>query len=359
MWSGVAHPAISRGEDLPDLVYTAIPRAGTDHATVALARPVRGRDGVAWDQPDHGVTAPAPGDIRDVRDPFLFTWQGRRYAIQGAGTRSGEPVVLLYDAHDLQHWQLLGPLLRGSDPIAASLAPGQLWECPQLVELDGTWVLILSLWDDTAPGAAGHGPQRVAWIRGELSQRPGGEPGPAFTATGGGPLDSGTAMYAPQAVVDTTSTPPRTLAWGWVWEGTRSAPPPGQAPRDWAGCLTVPRELTMMGGHLRSAFAGEIIAAFGEPAPHAGPIEASTWLARVRGEVAATVRVEVGTPGSLRTVWEGEGHAVDLLFDGSILEVMADGVATTVRSYPAPDEVLRVSATTPDGEAPVMLATLR
>lgn len=359
VWSGVAYPAICEGETLPTLVYTAIPAAGTDHAAVALARPVREPGGLAWIQPDRGVSPAPPEDVRDIRDPFLFTWQGRRYAVQGAGTRTGEPLVLLYDATDLDAWRLVGPLLRGSDPIAARLAPGQLWECPQLVELDGTWVLILSLWDVDAPGAAGHGPQRVVWVSGSMAQGPENRD-PHFTATGGGELDAGTALYAPQAVLDTRATPSRVLVWGWAWEGTRSHPPQGQQPLDWAGCLTVPRELSLREGRLHSRFAPEVIDAFGELAQHTGPIAANTWLARAGGgEGSVAVRVERHAVGTVRTVWAGQAHAVDLLFDGSILEVMADGVATTLRVYPEPGEVLQVVATTPDGEAPVLLGALR
>lgn len=329
VWSGVAHHV----DGVPHLVYTAVAAGAgdaTDRARVAVARP-DGRGG--WTQPDVTVTGPAPDDVRDVRDPFLFHHRGHRYAVQGARTRDDVPLVLLYDADDLDRWQLLGPLLRGDDPVAREHAPGLLWECPQLVAFDGRWVLLLSLWDDSVPGCEEFGPQRTAWLVGDLVD----DGGLRYVPTGGGSLDDGSALYAPQAVVHDD----RTLVWGWAWEGTRSTPPADLPPRDWAGILTYPRELRLGAGDdgapaLLSALVPEVGGAF------AAPVEATdlpTWLAEIGSPDGPVRRValDLEQHGAATRVLEVSGSHVVVTVDGSILEAFVDGRAITHRVHPDAD----------------------
>ena len=342
IWSGVATLEDGR----PSLVYTAIPHEGgaTLAARVAVAR--ESAPGV-WHQPDTAVTTQAPDGVRDVRDPFLFTYNARRLAVQGAGTLDGTPLVLLYDVSDLDDWIYLGELFRGDTPLARDLAPGQLYECPQLIELDGECVLVLSLWDDALPGASDFGPQRTVWLRGALipdgaAHQPGSL---TFVPRSGGPLDAGTAFYAPQIVVDTR----RTLSWGWSWEGTRSEVPVDVPERDWAGILTFPRELTLATTGLRSAPAPEILAAFTTGLSADALATGSVWLAE--STAGSRVSVTLTGPKGDREIGTSESavEPVVVIVDGSILEAYVDGQASTVRVYPEAAERWVVRATDESG----------
>ena len=118
-----------------------------------------------------------------------------------------------------------GALLTTDDPIAAEVAPANIWECPNLVQVDGQWVLLVSLW------------RRASWRR-PAGRRaiPAGRPGRPgqgwiFKATSGGVLDEGPAFYAPQVLAE----PDRTLLWGWAWELGRSDQQIAEA--GWAGVL--------------------------------------------------------------------------------------------------------------------------
>ena len=100
-----------------------------------------------WQQ----VESPVKGISRssgmdEVRDPFVFVHEGHRYAVQGAGQPAGCPGLLLYGCDDLTQWTELGDLLTTDDPIAAEVAEANIWECPNLVRIDGQWVLLVSLW---------------------------------------------------------------------------------------------------------------------------------------------------------------------------------------------------------------------
>ena len=59
-----------------------------------------------------------------------------------------------YSSPDLRRWTDDGVLAEpgpgGPDPVAA----GSVWECPQLFQLDGSWVLLVSVWNEV-PGGVG------------------------------------------------------------------------------------------------------------------------------------------------------------------------------------------------------------
>ena len=124
-WSG----CVVDDAGTPTAVYTGIP-GHARNAGVTLARSDRSL--MAWEQDEKPVveTPDRPG-TGEVRDPFVFSFEGKRYAIQGAGERSGRPQILLYDCDDLQAWVELDPLLTDDDPIAAEVAAGQHLGVPE------------------------------------------------------------------------------------------------------------------------------------------------------------------------------------------------------------------------------------
>ena len=221
-WSG----CVIDDAGTPTAVYTANP----DHAWnagVTLARSDRSL--LAWEQDEKPVVAtPDRPGIGEVRDPFVFSFEGKRYALQGAGERFGRPQILLYDCDDLEAWIELDPLLTDDDPVAAEVAAANIWECPNLALIDDRWVLLISMWRwvDGAHQLAG-----VRYLVGELVRHPGGL---RFQPSSGGMLDEGPAFYAPQLMADGD----RTLLWGWSWELGRTEDQVAAA--GWAGVLTFP-----------------------------------------------------------------------------------------------------------------------
>ena len=139
-WSG----CIVDDGGVPTAVYTAVPEHAWQ-ATVALARGDQSL--VQWTQSAVlGDRHAGRVEVDEVRDPFVFVFQGHRYAVQGAGQRFGRPQLLLYGCDDLEHWVELGPLLTDDDPVAAEVAAANIWECPNLAFVDDQWVLLVSLW---------------------------------------------------------------------------------------------------------------------------------------------------------------------------------------------------------------------
>jgi beta-fructofuranosidase len=316
-WSG----SVVDDGGVPTAVYSAVQDA-SGRAEVVLARSDRSM--VHWKQDRHSVIGmPDDPEISDVRDPFVFTYGGRRYAIQGAGHPTGRPQVLLYSCDDLTRWTPLGPLLTGDDPLAAKLAPADIWECPNLVLVDGRWVLVLSLWRRI------DGVNRltsVSYLLGDLVER---GPGLAFVPTSGGTVDDGPTFYAPQLLVQ----PERTLLWGWAWEHGRT--PEEVVEADWAGVLTFPRELSVVDGTLATRPAPELLGLRREEL---------AWQPGV-GFAARAFEVESTGPVQLLLV-DGDSEVVVLdlapaweeptrvLVDGSLVEAFAGPTPLTTRAYP-------------------------
>jgi beta-fructofuranosidase len=319
-WSG----CVVDDAGVPTAVYTANP----DHAWNAVVGTARSdRSLMSWDQDQ----SPVPGisrasEIEEARDPFIFVHEGRQYAVLGAGEPSGRARVLLYRCDDLRYWTDLGPLLTTDDPIAAQVAPANLWECPNLFQVDGQWVLLLSLLRrrDGIDFLAG-----VRYLLGDLVAN---GKGWAFKATSGGVVDDGPAFYAPQILTE----PDRTLLWGWAWELGRSDEQITAA--GWAGALTFPRELSVRNGVLWARPATELeglragILTFRPGVPFqqqafeliaSGPVT----LRLVQDDAAELVSAMEGTPTD----------PARILVDGSMVETFHRGASHTTRAYPTAD----------------------
>jgi len=313
---------------VPTAVYSAVADA-THRSEVLLARSDRRM--TSWVQ-DHKSVARQPADdgISHVRDPYVFTVDRHRYAIQGAGHLTGRGRIVVHGCDDLTSWTFLGDFLTSDDPIAGRLAPANIWECPNLVRFDDRWVLIVSLW-------ARHGDAtRLSGVRYLVGDLEVGPHGPRFTPTGGGLLDDGPCCYAPQAL----ALPDRTLLWAWSWELGRSAEEIERA--GWAGALTFCRELSLDGDVLVSRPAPELDALRVAPleVTSGEPFVASAYDCLLPPAARRLTLALVDVGGVERIVVEralpaDPRKAPRLLVDGSMIELFDGGpTAYTARAYP-------------------------
>lgn len=72
-----------------------------------------------------------------VRDPKVFAYEGKYYMVLGARTKEDRGQVLLYASEDLEHWTHI----RTFETLANF---GYMWECPDLFEINGQWILMAS-----------------------------------------------------------------------------------------------------------------------------------------------------------------------------------------------------------------------
>jgi len=265
----------------------------------------------------------AASGLDEVRDPFIFVHDRHRYAVQGAGQPAGRPRLQLYGCDDLSHWTELGTLLTLDDPIAADVASANIWECPNLVQIDGQWVLLVSLCQ--LSDHVGQ-PVGVRYLLGDMI--PQGH-GWTFKATSGGVLDDGPAFYAPQLLAE----PDRTLLWGWAWE---LRPSPQQiADAGWAGVLTFPRELFVRDGQLGTRPAPELqeLRRASLALRPGTPFEASAFELMASGPVALRL-IDDGVDSLVAAADGTPTDPARILVDGSIVETFHRSRSCTTRAYP-------------------------
>jgi beta-fructofuranosidase len=212
-WSGsVIDDAAGTGRAF----YTRVHADRLEVGSIAVAR--CGRAG----RPASGVNdvvIPGPPDglaVTAFRDPFLWRGLDGWTMIVGAGTADGAGAVLQYRSVDLERWEYTGVLCRGR--VAIDRARGtQVWECPQMIEIDGVWVLVVSV--------------QVNGRAGPVVASAGSSDGARFTGEEWHRLVLGTAPYATSVFRDRTGRPcmiswlreePRQEVLGGAWAGAHS-----------------------------------------------------------------------------------------------------------------------------------------
>lgn len=308
-WSG----CLVDDDGVPTAVFTGIDDQG--RPSTVLARSDRELRTFTRDEPPVAGLPRNPA-LTDVRDPFVFTAGGRRWALQGAGAPGGVGEVLLYGCDDLTRWEEVGTLLRADHPVVAGVADADIWECPSLVRIGDDWVLLVSLWHSVD---GQHSLDSVSWVLGDLDAE--GDAPPSFAPRAAGRFDQGDAFYAAQAL----AVDDRVLVWGWSWETDRGSARLAAAP--WQGVLTFPRELGVDGDRVVARPAAELVGL------RQGEADLTDLPAafEVVAEPAAAVRLELDGVAC----WP-EGLLVSRVFvDGSLIEVFCgDGTTLTTRAYP-------------------------
>lgn len=318
-WSGV----FMAGAKAPAMAYSGIGEGAAD-STVCV-RYALDDDLLTWSDPFVVATAPEGIGLLEMRDPFLFSWEGRRYALLGAGLNTGRPVILLYSCDDLESWRFERVWLTEEDPVLGLVAPANIWECPQLVRICGdpeSWVLMISLW---VTGLT----ERVVHTVGSMSSGPDGLPLLALRT--GAPSDHGPVFYAPQIVQDVPDDL-GPLMFGWV----RDDPAPEDDHHASSGSLTLPRRLSLRGDELVQQVDPAVAAWRAAPEPMASETGLPS-LGMVRVTPAATD--DILSPATTATLTGAGGKVtlvvsggLDLWVDGEVVEAYAaDGTTTTLR----------------------------
>ena len=174
------------------------------------------------------------------RDPSVWreadgTWG----MIVGSGIPNVGGTVHYYRSPDLREWEYGGPLLVGDMNQRDPFWTGTMWECPQLFELDGKHVLLISVWHERRT-------LFPAYFTGTYANG-------TFTPEYAGVIDPG-SHYAPQSFQDEQG---RRVLIGWLRE---QRTPEALAASGWNGAMTIPWILSLgEEGGLRFAPAPELM----------------------------------------------------------------------------------------------------
>lgn len=171
-----------------------------------------------------------------VRDPKVWEEDGVYYMVLGARGKDDKGYVLLYKSDDLYNWTLL------SVPAGGEESLGYMWECPDLIKLDGKEVFIFSPQGVKPEGykynniyQSGYSICKFENNKNKLNLDKFDE------------LDRGFDFYAPQSFKDENG---RTIMIGWMGVPDAVEHKNPTIKNYWQHCLTIPRELKVNGSKL-------------------------------------------------------------------------------------------------------------
>lgn len=311
VWSGAA----AMDGSGPVLLYTSVVAGQLDTGRVRVARPLD-ETLIRWrkDADVLRLRAPSGVDVTHFRDPFVWGTPGHWRMLVGAGLGRRGGGVVAYSGPDLRTWTLDG-ILAADD--GAGL--GDVWECPQYLEIGGVPILVTSVMQNdvgsrilaTAGRWRGASFEPGAWLQ----------------------VAYGAAAYALSVFKDA-----RGDYAGIAWLRHAGG---GTSPDGWAGVLSLPVELTIgPEGVLRFSAHPDVATlrtsrlpvATGDGSAHAV----------CPADAAVDVEATLSTAGRLRLI--GAKASVTFAADGDAVVMQSPTDAWRIPSPRSHDRALRVVA---------------
>ena len=289
------------------LMYTGVRKTddGQEFQTQCLAF----GDGVNYEKYENNpvITAqllPQGGSPVHFRDPKISKKNGVFYAVAGNLSSDGSGEVLLFESSDALQWRRVGTVAASKNRF------GIMWECPDLFELDGKDVLLVSPQEMRIEGMEFLYGNTTLCLIGRL-----GEDG-GLTAESEHTIDYGLDFYAPQTVL--TADGRRVMvAWMQYWNSVDVRPIKGLP---FFGQMTLPRELTVRDGRLIQKPVRELDAYRGEHIVYKDvPVSGTTTLPGIKGrslDLTAEIRPDDNDRFTkfFVHVAEGNGYSVTVRY---------------------------------------------
>lgn len=275
------------------IFYTSTSEPNIGIGRIRVATPLDD-DWIAWRKGDVVADAPDELDIIAYRDPFVRRDGDRWRMFVGAGLRDGTATALSYVSDDLESWRYEGIALARSTDETEPVWMGALWECPQILEVDGRSVMVSSIWDDDVLHHAGYAI--------------GDEENGVFAAETWGRLTYGDSYYAPSLFFDADGRP-CLLFW---MRGI------GGASDGWASAHSLPHVLSLRDGQVWTTPHEDLLG-------HRGPRSVDGTTPRPM----ADIEWDAGGDGQLE-ITVGGVPAASLRIEGAEVAVTVGGVTTTV-----------------------------
>lgn len=180
------------------------------------------------------------GYTAHFRDPKVWERNGSFYMIVGAQTPNQEGAAVLFFSKDLYNWEekgkIAGAWMNGLEDF------GYMWECPDLFELDGQDILLVSPQGLEPSGYEYHNLFQSGYFAGKLDYEKA-----IFNHGSFAELDRGFDFYAPQTFKDDSG---RRILYGWMGITDEDESSQPTVSYRWIHALTMPRVLDMKNGRL-------------------------------------------------------------------------------------------------------------
>jgi len=220
------------------LMYTGInKRLGKDFQEQAIAR---SSDGINFTKSKNNPVIPVdklPEGILqgEFRDPKLWEKDGKFYTAVVAMDEKFGGRMPLFASEDLENWEYVNDFI---DPIPGF---GTMWECPDIFDLDNNLLIMMSIILLEKEGSFFTNKQSAVYALGKQNN---------YNQTLGKEdfheIDCGFDFYAPQTVLTDDGRRIMT-AWMQAWEDEIIS---SNLKQGWAGCMTLPREITIENNRL-------------------------------------------------------------------------------------------------------------
>lgn len=232
--------------ELPDgrhlLMYTGVSGEHSKHdpGQVVQVQCIAVGNGIDYEKYEHnpvldGEDLPKGCSKADFRDPKIGKKEdGTYFCVIGNRPADGSGQILYYTSEDGFSWRFKSILVSNSDRF------GKMWECPDLFELDGQWVLLTSPQDMLPEGFEYHNGNGTLCLIGDLDEETG-----VFREQHDQSIDYGIDFYAPQTVLTPDG---RRVMIGWMQNWDSCGIYSQQA--KWFGQMSLPRELSIQEGRL-------------------------------------------------------------------------------------------------------------
>lgn len=172
---------------------------------------------------------------QDFRDPKVLEKNGKYYKIIVSKTKKETGQILLYSSSDLITWDFVSILLEGTTE------EGIMWECPDIFELDGKDVIVMSPIDFPKEDNHYYNTHTSLIIVGKMDWEKG-----LFQKEWLKEIDHSMDFYAPQTTIDDKG---RRIVIAWMQMWGRNMPTDTEK-HGWAGSMVLPRELSLVNNQL-------------------------------------------------------------------------------------------------------------
>lgn len=170
----------------------------------------------------------------DFRDPHIWKDGDRYYSVIGNRSSDGSGALLVFESEDMYHWSYKTILDSCFNEY------GKMWECPDLFELDGKDVILVSPQEMAPLGLEFHAGFGTVALIGNFDSE-----NFTYSRENLHSIDYGIDFYAPQTL-KTVDGRRVMIAWMENWTNVESKLPE----RRLFGAMTLPRELSVRDGRL-------------------------------------------------------------------------------------------------------------
>ena len=176
---------------------------------------------------------PKNASKKDFRDPNPIEIDGKHFLLIGSKDEKDQGQILVYKTEDFIHYSFL-------NKIGPYKLFGDMAECPDLFELDGKHVLLVSSQHLAKDGNRYKNVNSCLYMVGQFNSDSG-----EFTLESSEEIDLGHHFYAPQTLFDGKNR--LMLAWMEMWGKPTYT---HEQSHMWSGSLTIPRILTLENNRL-------------------------------------------------------------------------------------------------------------